>query len=323
MIQVLSKRLRRRLRQIDDGPVAATPPEEERRRVRVPARAPEQPPVRAGDPALSRERLGREVRRPLPQGNPEPPASVSQVSGPREELVPGEAIECADGCYWCARCAAREMLASAPETLARFATLSTLIGGDASEPLRALRGLLPTQLVLLDLETGGLSSAPIFLAGLIVWECDEPSEAVCVQLFARDYSEERAVLAAAAELLRGRSALMTFNGRAFDLPLLRERMIYHGLGACPEPPEHLDLLHMARSRFRGRWENCRLQTLERHLCGRARVGDIPGAEIPDAWHQFVHSGDAGRMMAVMEHNRLDLITMLEVLPHLQGSSEDA
>ncbi len=270
MILVLSKRLRRRLRQIDDGPVAAPPPEEARRPGRVPVRAPEPPPVRAGDPALSRERLGREVRRRAPQGNPEPPPSVSQVSGPLEELVPGEAVECAEGCYWCARLAAREMLANAADTLARFGGLTALIGSEASEPLDALCGLPPTQLVLLDLETGGLSSAPIFLVGLIVWECDEPSEALCVQLFARDYAEERAILAATAELLRARSALMTFNGRAFDLPLLRERMIYHGLGACPEPSAHLDLLLAARSRFRGRWEDCRLQTLE-NVCFQQKL----------------------------------------------------
>ncbi len=327
---MLSKRLRRHLRQIDDGaltrPATGTPTPEPEERGERPVEPERQPAsVRIGDPALSRDRLSRQVR-----GQAEPrsdagaqPTPMPVAGGPLEELAPGEAVECADGCYWRVARPAREMLPHGTEILKRFHALTGLLGTEDDEPLAALRGLAPTQLVLLDTETAGLSSAPIFLVGLIVWESDAASEALSLQLFARDYAEERAVLAATAELLRDRRALMTYNGRSFDLPMLRERMVYHGLGECPEPPAHMDLLHAVRARFRGRWENCKLQTLEKRLCGRSRVGDIEGAEIPDAWHEFVHSGDAGRMAQVLEHNRLDLITMLEVLPHLQGPDEDA
>lgn len=317
---MLSRRLRKRLRQIDEGPVADAASEHngsERARSE---------PVHVGDPALSRRRLARRARGSSALEEPPPTREASPTpvaSGPLEELAPGEVVECDDGAYWLVAGPAREMLPHGAEILAQFERLTALLGTEADDPLAGLRGISPADLVLLDTETAGLSSAPIFLVGVIVWEDDRASEALSLQLFARDYAEERAVLAASAELLRGRRTLMTYNGRSFDMPLMRERMIYHGLGNCPEPPEHLDLLHMIRARFRGRWENCKLQTCEKRLCGRSRWGDIDGAQIPDAWHDFVHTGDAGRMAQVLEHNRLDLITMLEVLPHLQDPGEDA
>jgi len=315
---MLSKRLRRRLRQIDDGP-AADEPAAERDHPRPESAA----AVRIGDPALARERLAGRIRRDAPPREQIAAARPPIQAGPLEELVPGEAVETGDGSYWLVAGNAREMLPHGAEILRHFERLTGLLGEESRGLLAALRGLAPTDLVLLDTETAGLSSAPIFLVGLIVWETDAAAEAQSLQLFARDYAEERAVLAATAELLRGRKALMTYNGRSFDLPMIRERMVYHRLGGCPEPPAHLDLLHEIRARFRGRWENCTLQMCEKQLCGRSRCSDIDGAEIPDAWHDFVHTGDAGRMAQVMEHNRLDLITMLEVLPHLQDPGAEA
>ena len=318
---MLSKRLRRRLRQIDDAPKSpaeAQRPEDAADRASTPAE-----PVHTGMPELSRRRLAEQVRRsrePLPAPAPVSPPPIPIPCGPLEELVPGEAVASEQGAYWRVAGPAYEMLPHGTEVLERFGRLTDVLGDEAEGLLAHLRGLAPREFALLDTETAGLASAPIFLVGMIVWEADAPGEALSVQMFARDYAEERAVLAQAAALLAGRSVLMTYNGRSFDLPMLRERMIYHALGACPEPATHLDLLHEIRARFRGRWEDCRLQTLERRLCGRSRFGDIDGADIPQAWHDFVHTGDAGRIAQIMEHNRLDLITMLEVLPHLRPAA---
>ncbi|MGI5819841.1 MAG: ribonuclease H-like domain-containing protein [Armatimonadota bacterium] len=312
---MLSKRLRRRLRQIDDGP-----PEGDRAVERGRSRPADSEPVHLGDPTLSRGRLTRQAHGAAGRPRVERPRGLAR--GPLAALAPGEVFECDDGACWLVAGPAREMLPHGAEILERFERLTALLGERGGGPLDALRGLAPSDLVLLDTETAGLSAAPVFLVGVIVWETDAVSEALSLQFFARDYAEERAVLAASAELMRGRRALMTYNGRSFDLPLMRERMIYHGLGECPEPATHIDLLHAIRARFRSRWENCRLQTCEKRLCGRSRWGDIEGAAIPDAWHQFVHTGEAGEMAQVLEHNRLDLITMLEILPHIGDPGED-
>ena len=70
---------------------------------------------------------------------------------------------------------------------------------------------------------------------------------------------------------------------------------------------HLDLLHHARRRWKGR-----LQTLERFVCGRLRAGDIPGHEIPAAYHHFVRTHDAWQIRSILHHNALNLMTLLEL-----------
>ena len=115
-------------------------------------------------------------------------------------------------------------------------------------------------------------------------------------------------------LLRGKCArvLVTFNGKAFDMNMIRERAIFHGLKMPPEGP-HLDLLTEARKRWRGRLPNCKLQTLERHLFKRNRVGDIPGWAIADAYHKFVDTADARQVRDIVHHNLLDLLTMAQLV----------
>jgi uncharacterized protein YprB with RNaseH-like and TPR domain len=60
---------------------------------------------------------------------------------------------------------------------------------------------------------------------------------------------------------------------------------------------------------------CRLVTLERTLCGFAREGDVPGFEIPERYFTFVRTGDARPLVGVLEHNRLDLLSLALVTSH--------
>ena len=98
----------------------------------------------------------------------------------------------------------------------------------------------------------------------------------------------------------------------FDLPFLGERMVVAGIDFSP-PENHLDLLPVARRVLGTRTPNHRLQTLETYLCKRKRIGDVPGYEIPDVYHDFVRSGDASAIAGVFHHNRLDLLTMLQLV----------
>ena len=99
------------------------------------------------------------------------------------------------------------------------------------------------------------------------------------------------------------------------MPFLRTRSAAHRIPAPPELP-HLDLLHSARRAWRWDLPDCRLQTVERWICGRAREGDIPSDQIPDAYHAYVHTGNAAEMIGVLEHNRLDLVTLAEICVRL-------
>jgi hypothetical protein len=172
----------------------------------------------------------------------------------------------------------------------------------------------PEDLIFLDLETTGLGSTPLFLIGAMV--CSDGGLAVR-QYFARDYSEELAVLRLFLELAGGRGLLVTFNGKSFDLPFVRARAAANGLLWEYDPP-HLDLLHAGRRIWKHCLPDCRLQTLERHVCGRMRHDDIPGAFIPDAYHEYVRTGNAARMVSVLEHNFLDLITLADILTRMPG-----
>ena len=47
-----------------------------------------------------------------------------------------------------------------------------------------------------------------------------------------------------------------------------------------------------------------------------RAGDVPGFEIPGRYFQFVRSADAGPLRAVLQHNRLDLLTLASLTARL-------
>jgi uncharacterized protein YprB with RNaseH-like and TPR domain len=180
----------------------------------------------------------------------------------------------------------------------------------ASEPeLAALAAGGLERVLFLDLETGGLASSPVFLAGTMHWNGED---FVLRQFFARHYGEEAALLRALAECARGFEFLVTFNGKSYDVPFLQGRAVVHGVRVTM-PPRHVDLLHIARRRWKGKLVDCRLQTLEYHVCRRRRSGDVPSEEVPGLYHDFVRNGDPYRLIPVFHHNLLDVITMSEVL----------
>jgi len=166
--------------------------------------------------------------------------------------------------------------------------------------------------VFLDIESTGLFNCPTFLIGTMFLSGDD---FVIRQLFARDYSEEKCLIELLSDLLSGFSTIVTFNGKSYDLPFIADRAIYHGTRFINRM-FHFDLLHHSRRHWRGVLPNCKLQTLELHVCRRRRVGDIPGSEIPHVYHSFVRTGDPYPMIPVFHHNMLDLITMSELLIEL-------
>jgi uncharacterized protein YprB with RNaseH-like and TPR domain len=111
---------------------------------------------------------------------------------------------------------------------------------------------------------------------------------------------------------------VTYNGKSFDLPFLTARATVTG-ARMPPLRDHLDLIYAARRRYRDTYPDCRLQTLEHRLCGRLRTDDVPGSQIPQAYHEFVRTGDARVMARVLKHNLLDLATLAELLVLFSGA----
>jgi uncharacterized protein YprB with RNaseH-like and TPR domain len=188
-------------------------------------------------------------------------------------------------------------------------------------------GAFPTRCVFLDLETCGFSGSPLFLIGLLR---SIDGELVVEQLLARDYTEERGILHQLWQTLADYDVLVTFNGKSFDWPFMLDRSVAHRVarfggpdhagrrtqlysadGPLRVPATHCDLLHMARRFWKRKHDlpNCRLQTLERFLCGSRRHGDIPGYLVGELYHRYVRSRDARHVERVLHHNTVDLLTL--------------
>ncbi len=168
------------------------------------------------------------------------------------------------------------------------------------------------QIVFLDIETTGLSCCPLFLAGML---SRKPEGWIVEQLLARDYSEEAAVIKAIDSCLRAFTHCVTFNGKSFDFPYIRERAKYHRMDFSPQLT-HFDLLHHARRRWKSSLPNCRLRTLEFYVLGKRYNQNIEGWEVPCIYHEFVHTSDARRLIDVLRHNLLDIVSTAEILVSL-------
>jgi len=163
--------------------------------------------------------------------------------------------------------------------------------------------------VFLDTETTGLaggSGTAAFLIGLGFLEDDH---FVVRQLFMRDYPEEEAMLHELVRTLSGFESLVTFNGKAFDVPLLESRLVLSRLRYPLAELPHFDLLHPARSLWKARLESCRLTDLEYVLLDLQRDEDVPSNLIPSLYFEYVRTRDASRVFRVFTHNRYDIVSL--------------
>jgi uncharacterized protein YprB with RNaseH-like and TPR domain len=175
----------------------------------------------------------------------------------------------------------------------------------------ALVAAMPQRALLLDVETCGLAGAALFLVGLL----RHIEGAATVELLvARNYAEEAAILESLWEIAAQHDVLVTFNGKSFDWPMVVDRSVRYRLAAAQSPRrlQHVDLLHHARRRWQRQLPDCRLQTLEQAVCRRKRAGDIPGHRIPAAYAEYVRTGFERDMDAILCHNAMDLVTLLDL-----------
>lgn len=158
-----------------------------------------------------------------------------------------------------------------------------------------------------DTETTGLSGAGVvaFLVGMAYFE---DGQLIMEQTLLRTPAEELAMLRVFEERLRRAELLVTYNGKAFDLPLLDARFVMNRLPRLPLRP-HLDLLHVARRLHRRRLGACRLVHLESDVLGFVRGPDIDGGDVPARYAHFLRTGDAEALRAVVDHNALDVVSM--------------
>lgn len=270
---------------------------------------------------------------------------------PLHHLVPGyEVVNAAGRCYCSEQAFAVDeprgphalgnLLTLAPSLFHRFHPTFGL--GDMVDYRRA---------AFIDTETTGLGGGAgvyCFMVGVGTFERYEPyapdqlpsapnpdaasTHFVVRQFFMRNPAEEGALLVALAELLAPHEMTVTFNGRSFDLPLLRLRYsqnrrflpLARDVGLLYEGRPHLDLLMPARRVWRRRLQSCRLINLEQMILGHQRSeDDVPGHLIPELYYQYVRTGYADAMRRVFYHNHEDIVTMVALADHLSRAFGDS
>jgi uncharacterized protein YprB with RNaseH-like and TPR domain len=179
----------------------------------------------------------------------------------------------------------------------------------------ALEGVDLANMLILDTETTGLSGGTGTVPFLIGLGYFEDGALKLEQLFLNNLGGEAPLLQRLSERLARASCLVTYNGKAFDWPLLRTRFILNRI-ALPEPPPHLDLLHCARRVLRPRLTSVRLTEVERSVLGFYRDDDIDGAEIPGLYLGYLRGEDPRALLPVLEHNAHDIIALAAILWHL-------
>lgn len=203
--------------------------------------------------------------------------------------------------------------------------LDALNGGAAG--LRLLGGTTasschPRALLFVDIETTGLAGGAGTHAFLVGCASLERDVLRVDQFFMIGHALERALLVLVRQAVEAAGALVTYNGKSFDVPVLETRYLYHR-----QPPPfpgrgHIDMLHIARRLWRGargivaapgvQSDSCALTSIEQALFGMRRHADVAGFEIPARFFAFLRSADARPLGPVVEHNRLDLVSLAAI-----------
>ncbi len=174
------------------------------------------------------------------------------------------------------------------------------------------------QVVYFDTETTGLGGVGIvpFLIG-----CGSVVDGgfEVRQYLIPDYSDEAAMLEVLQTEFGPEKSVVTYNGAAFDIPVVRDRLIVNRVGREIVYREHIDLLHSARRLFKRRLKECNLTHVERRLFEFHREDDIPGYLVPSVYFEWLSSEKLDTMAGVLTHNRNDIISLHFLLSHVANA----
>jgi uncharacterized protein YprB with RNaseH-like and TPR domain len=170
----------------------------------------------------------------------------------------------------------------------------------------------PGNVAYLDTETTGLSGG----SGTLVFAAAVARPIDCglrvSQVFLPQPGHEAAFLYVLRDELEAADEIATFNGGSFDLPVLRTRWVMARMPAELSTAPHVDLLTLVRALYKHRLESCTLRMVEERVLGYERDDPIPSALVPDAYFSYLHAGALDVLEAALEHNRLDVISLVHL-----------
>ncbi len=180
----------------------------------------------------------------------------------------------------------------------------------------------PEELLFLDTETSGLAGGTGTFAFLVGAGRYTPEGFHLAQFFMRDPLEEPALLLALEDFIAPCRTIVSFNGKAFDIPLLDTRYTLQGWKSPFREFSHVDLLHLARRLWRDRLPSRTLANLEVQILHASRTDEeIPGWMIPQIYFDYLRDGDARPLQRVFYHNAMDVVSMAALLNHTSSLLE--
>ena len=255
--------------------------------------------------AALRRRIARIDRKysgpaPVKQAPPNPGRFI-------EELIRGEVVRPAHGEHFEAERLWERHRRHGSMDIADLANLPEDLLASLSDGVIARAH--PRKWAFLDTETTGLAGGTGTYAFLVGVGSIDAEGFRLRQFFMRDYGEEPSLLARLAEHLAQFDVLITYNGKAYDQPLLETRFRMARARHPFDRLEHLDLLFGARRLWKLRLESCRLVDLENQILGVERQGDLPGEMIPYYYFDYLRTQQAFKLVPIFHHNAIDILSL--------------
>ncbi|MFN3604055.1 MAG: ribonuclease H-like domain-containing protein [Leptonema sp. (in: bacteria)] len=191
------------------------------------------------------------------------------------------------------------------------------------EVLGKLNDVKPNEILFFDLETTNkdsfsVSNLPFFMG----FGYYQDGFFHLKQIFFLDSSKEVIALNYINNFIKKFKYIATYNGKRFDVPLLKNRFIYYSKEFI-ESFQHFDLFvfwkRLLPKQFEGGYSQ---KNLERKILQIYRENDIDGSEVPKIYYDAIHYDQIDDLYKVILHNEWDVyhlfLLMIESLRILKN-----
>lgn len=169
-------------------------------------------------------------------------------------------------------------------------------------------------LLFLDIETKSL----FFETQIITIGCGffENGNFKTIHLTALNEEGEYEILNEFNKLLKDKKALVTFNGKSFDVPFIDLRMSYYNIKSNITDYHNFDLYFFAKKAFKSHQDSFALKEIDKKILNRQRKNDINGEDVNYYYNRYLNTRNINFLKPIINHNRDDIISLALLLNKL-------